>query len=217
MLNSGIYKITNTVSGKYYIGSSVNIRKRFVSHLCYLRNDNHVNRHLQRAWNKYGEKFFVFKILLYCDRKNLAFFENRAIEEYGVLDEKHGYNCMSPRVGELTGSNKKELSVKLSKASKGKKKSREHRLNISKGRMGILFSRKHRQNLSESHKGKNLSQETRRKLSELRKNKKHPQAKTVAIGRKIYLTIASAAQDIGVSRATIRNRIKARKKDYAWA
>jgi predicted GIY-YIG superfamily endonuclease len=40
----GIYKITNTINGKYYIGSSTRIEHRIQEHKCYLgQNKHHVH------------------------------------------------------------------------------------------------------------------------------------------------------------------------------
>lgn len=60
---SGIYKITNIHNGKFYIGSSKNIKKRISTHKTQLRKQAHPNIILQRAWNKYGESGFVFEIV----------------------------------------------------------------------------------------------------------------------------------------------------------
>jgi group I intron endonuclease len=63
---SGIYKIINTVNGKYYVGSSNDIdgvRGRWYEHRNDLRANRHRNAHLQNAWNKYGENAFVFTIV----------------------------------------------------------------------------------------------------------------------------------------------------------
>lgn len=68
---SGIYKIINLVNGKFYIGSAVHFRKRWELHRSNLRNNKHDNRHLQNAWNLYGEKIFKFEILKFCDKENL--------------------------------------------------------------------------------------------------------------------------------------------------
>ena len=50
----GIYKITNLVNGKIYIGSAIRIDRRFKSHLSQLRGNYHINSHLQNAFNEYG-------------------------------------------------------------------------------------------------------------------------------------------------------------------
>lgn len=60
---TGIYSIRQISSGKRYIGSSVNIKRRWASHRSSLRRNINDNVHLQNAWNKYGEKDFLFEIL----------------------------------------------------------------------------------------------------------------------------------------------------------
>ena len=62
-MSTGIYKITNIVNGKIYIGSSNNCILRFQNHKSALKRNVHHNPRLQNAWNKYGEKNFVFEIL----------------------------------------------------------------------------------------------------------------------------------------------------------
>ena len=59
----GIYKIENKVNGKVYIGQSIDIEKRWKSHISYLNKGIHRNKHLQSAWDKYGEGNFDKKIL----------------------------------------------------------------------------------------------------------------------------------------------------------
>ena len=64
---SGIYKITNTLNGKYYIGSSNDISgssdSRWETHVRRLKSNTHCNAHLQSAWNKHGEFSFMFSVL----------------------------------------------------------------------------------------------------------------------------------------------------------
>jgi group I intron endonuclease len=62
-MNSGIYKIINTVNGKYYVGSSVDCKDRWREHKRGLKANRHSNSYLQASWNKYGEKAFEFKIV----------------------------------------------------------------------------------------------------------------------------------------------------------
>jgi predicted GIY-YIG superfamily endonuclease len=49
---SGVYEIKNTLNNKRYIGSSVNIQKRWYAHKRMLNLNTHPNKHLQAAWNK---------------------------------------------------------------------------------------------------------------------------------------------------------------------
>jgi group I intron endonuclease len=51
------------VTDKVYVGSSLNISKRWSRHRTDLRLSRHSNQHLQSSWNKYGERSFLFEIL----------------------------------------------------------------------------------------------------------------------------------------------------------
>lgn len=63
----GVYKITCLSSGKYYIGYSKEIEKRFHTHKMLLRTRRHFNILLQRAYDKYGFDDFTFEILHTCN------------------------------------------------------------------------------------------------------------------------------------------------------
>ena len=61
---SGIYTITNKVTGKLYIGESLDIYRRWHDeHIPQLRKNRHYNKELQDDFNKYGEENFSFEIL----------------------------------------------------------------------------------------------------------------------------------------------------------
>ncbi len=77
----GIYKIINKVNGKYYVGSSTNIENRWKGHKKELRRGVST-RHLQNAWNKYGEDNFIFGFV-----ETVAVRNNLFIVEQGYLDE----------------------------------------------------------------------------------------------------------------------------------
>ena len=58
---SGIYKITCTATGKFYIGSAKDIQHRLARHKSDLGRNVHHNILLQRAVNKYGKDMFEFE------------------------------------------------------------------------------------------------------------------------------------------------------------
>lgn len=60
----GIYKIITLHNNKYYIGSSIDIEKRWRDHLSKMRMQKHANTYLQNVYNKYGESDFAFVVLL---------------------------------------------------------------------------------------------------------------------------------------------------------
>ena len=107
--NCGIYKITNTVTRKFYIGSAVNIKKRFWLHRYQLSANTHRNRHLQNSWNKHGEDSFTFEVLEYCEKERLI-----EREQFYIDNEKPAYN-ISPTAGnslgvKLTDETKRKMS-----------------------------------------------------------------------------------------------------------
>lgn len=88
MITCGIYKIINVKNKKFYIGSSINIEKRKYHHINSLRKDKHFNRHLQRAFNKYGEEWFEFSII----EKEVELDKLTEREQYYIDTLKPEYN-----------------------------------------------------------------------------------------------------------------------------
>lgn len=70
-MKRGIYKITNLVNGKFYIGSSKDIDWRWYCHKLYLTNKKHDNPKFQNAWNKHGGNKFTFEIIEEVNDENL--------------------------------------------------------------------------------------------------------------------------------------------------
>lgn len=130
----GIYKITNKINGKIYIGSSKDIPARWNHHINSLNRGDHHSKHFQRAWNKYGEDSFIFEQL-----------ESVISEEYLVEREQHyldtlqpwkrrfGYN-ISPTAESCLGvTRSEETKQKLREINLGKKVSQETKKKISEG------------------------------------------------------------------------------------
>lgn len=83
---TGIYSIINTKNNKKYIGStSQSFKKRFEHHISLLRARKHKNAHLQHAWNKYGEKSFIFDIECICC-ENILEKEQEILDSYDFED-----------------------------------------------------------------------------------------------------------------------------------
>lgn len=79
-MKSGIYKIENKVNGDTYIGSSIDVRKRINRHFTDLRNGQHHNVRLQRAFNKYGESGFLYDVIIYVKKSDILVFEQKYID-----------------------------------------------------------------------------------------------------------------------------------------
>jgi group I intron endonuclease len=133
----GVYLITNTISGKVYVGSSTDTKKRWRVHKCQLRKGTHDNPHLQSAWNKYGETAFVFQLLEECGREYLVEREGFWIAHYDAMDPSHGYNLNDATGGATGDSNPMRTpttAAKVSRALLGKAKTRDHSRNIADGK-----------------------------------------------------------------------------------
>lgn len=91
-MKSGIYKITNTVNMKLYIGKSNNVKQRIRSHRWDLKYNKHHNPYLQKSWNKYGEDKFLFEIIEYCAKDIIYEREDYWAKVLRVHDHEYGYN-----------------------------------------------------------------------------------------------------------------------------
>ena len=118
MTGRGIYQILNKINGNRYVGSAMCFKKRKAVHLSQLRRNKHHNRHLQNAWNLYGEKAFAFEILEYViDPEQLI-----EREQYYLDTLKPEYN-LSPTAGSNLGIVlSKATRQKMSEAHKGNKR-----------------------------------------------------------------------------------------------
>ena len=131
----GIYKINNKINNKIYIGQTVNIEKRWYKHKWDLNNNKHTNKHLQRAWNKYGEDNFHFSIIEECDTEELDIKEKDYIQLFDSF--KNGYNrTLGGEHGNRGMIVSMETRRKLSELLKGRKygrRSDQARINIKNG------------------------------------------------------------------------------------
>ena len=67
----GIYRITCSITGKFYIGSAANMQTRWAGHRSYLSRGKHHSKHLQYAWSKYGPDVFIFEVIEACQGEQL--------------------------------------------------------------------------------------------------------------------------------------------------
>ena len=216
---SGIYRWKNLVNGKSYVGSSVNLSRRFKSYYNrnYLSLSSAKTMLICKALLKYGHDNFSLEILEYCDKSVIL-----TREQYYLDTLQPEYNLLN-----LAGSTKgykhsEETRLKLSLIKKGFKHTQDTKDKISKN---LIHSEETKQKLrSYRHPeqaiakirafslGRKLTAET---ILKIKTNKpKSLKVKVLNIETNTTIEFSStyqAAEHFGVSRVTIRNYIKSQK------
>jgi group I intron endonuclease len=182
-MTSVIYRIRNLINGHCYIGSSVNIERRWKGHIKSLQLGRHSNRHLQSAFDKHGESAFVFEVLEITD--------DCIPREQFYLDTLHPEYNLSPTARSNAGciysaeararmsaaqerEPPSEAQLRGYEAKKGKPRSPEARARMSAAKMGKPMSAEARQKMSIASKGKPKSAEHRANIGAANKGKPSP-------------------------------------------
>jgi group I intron endonuclease len=154
---SGIYKITNLITNKIYVGSTLDFDGRWWDHKKRLRKGNHHSIKLQRSYNIHGENNILFEVLEECGTDELLIKEQYYMDLYDTY--KNGYNCRPKAENHLGAKRSEESKKKMSESAKkskrqpcseetkkkisaanknkvswikGKKQTKEHTINASK-------------------------------------------------------------------------------------
>lgn len=180
-----IYKITNVVTQKVYIGqTTTSIQKRWNSH-CSVSNKS--NSILQKSIKKHGKEVFQVDLLdSGFDKWDLDQLEIHYINALNTM-APNGYNL---RTGGARGKHSEETLKKMSESKKGKKFSDEHKSKLSvakKGKPGTWL-------------GKYRSEETKQKLSAAQQGKSRPNKRKAIIDSNgtVYESLKEAAQKLGL-------------------
>ena len=119
---SGIYKITNTITGDFYIGSSKDIKRRWASHKWHSRRNKYPNNPLYKDMQKYGIDKFVFEILAEVEVEQLKEMEQQFIEKLQpTYNNRNAKGWDTERYKE----NQKEYQKEYQKSDKGKESQRK--------------------------------------------------------------------------------------------
>lgn len=167
-----VYKITNLVNNKIYIGQTIDTLQR--------RWNAHCKRtarltYIRKAILKHGKENFIVEQIDSAETlEELNKKERKWIAFYNATNNQVGYNLES---GGLNKKVAESTRFKISKAHKGKQltpMTEEIKNKISQANKGKVRSVEFRTRLSELSKGRIVSEETRRKVGEARRNRVHP-------------------------------------------
>ena len=77
---SAVYKITNAITGDFYIGSSKDVKHRWTTHKCPSVWNKQPNNQLYKDMQKYGLNKFEFEIIAEIEEEKLKEAEQKFIE-----------------------------------------------------------------------------------------------------------------------------------------
>lgn len=150
-----IYKITNTVNNRVYIGQTNNPRLRWNKHKSVLKLHKVENPTLQEDYDIYGLDCFKFEIIAECStRKQAIDLETFYIRKFGGIESDNVYNCQDNVTQNklmIYRQNIKKIGSKRS--DEFREKQRQFALSDGNGWRGKHHTEETRKRLSESHKG----------------------------------------------------------------
>lgn len=154
----GIYKITQTATGKFYIGSSRDIYARWDEHRSSLRRGKHHSKRLQNAWNKYGADAFQFELVEaceQCDGAQLLIREQYWLDSTKCYDKKIGFNIARDASAPAAGREVSAVTRARLSAARRRRGAcpAETRAKISASMQGREFSTSHKNNIAVARTG----------------------------------------------------------------
>ena len=155
-----VYKITSP-SGKNYIGSSVNYKRRLTQ---YKGTGAKTQTILYNSFAKHGFDNHVFEIVELCTKENVLEREYYYGSLYKVLGEK-GLNCKLPKFGEKYENTRQETIDKMKAWKPSEDTIAKMKAAQTKRAKEQPVSNETKQKLREANLGKKASDETKKKMS----------------------------------------------------
>ena len=120
---SAVYKITNTITCDFYIGSSKDVKHRWADHKCKSTWKNYPNNPLYQDMQKYGVDKFVFEVLEIVEPEELKEKEQKFIETLKPI-----YNQVNAKGWDIERKKgyKKDYHKQYQKTDKYKKAKKEY-------------------------------------------------------------------------------------------
>ena len=221
-----IYKITNLLNHKCYIGQTVNVKKRINDYNKWRTHCKGIPK-LYNAFCKYGIDGFKFELIERATNKeHLDLLEDKYIIQFNTIN--NGYNCKG---GGANGKHSDETKLKMSENLKQQYKNGrippltgKHHSNETRSKMSKIGKQRFKEGWVHPLKGKHLSNETKAKLSKsikLRystdlihpfKGKHHSKTTKLkmskcAIGRRHTPATIEKLRKIAINRQQLKNEI----------
>lgn len=172
-----LYRITNNINRKIYIGQSIKPEYRWYQHKSHSADGSDHKQYIHNAMAKYGIENFTFEVIATCrTQEDADETESTLISQYNSRDKIFGYNI---KPGGNTSPQSDGTKEKIRQATlrqiaekghpaQGTKRTPEQSANLSKARAEnpVNYTPEMRQRMSEAHLGIKDSEETKQKKSE---------------------------------------------------
>jgi len=184
-----IYETTNIINHKTYTGA----------HKTNNLDDNYLGSGvlLKRSIKKYGSEKFDKKVIFRAKSMDIMYWIERMLVDEEYINRSDTYNLKIGGSGgwehitsemrvnqnkfKIGNKHSQEAKDKMSKASKGKKKSKTHCKNISLGQIGRKLSEEQKIQIGNFHRGKKMSKESITKRTILQSGIYHYNTKIIDI------------------------------------
>ena len=167
-----IYKVTDKVTGEFYIGSQCRgkvIGKNYFT--------SSTNKSFKEKLKSNSAQFEITIIGTFTNSEACVLQENVFIKNYikNPLCLNKSYIIGKKRQFNMSGfHHSEETKIKIAESNKGKFVSKETKIKIAESNKGQIISAETRKKLSIAFKGRYVSEKTRKLLSALNKGKKNP-------------------------------------------
>lgn len=220
----GIYKITNMINGKFYIGASNNVRRRLLEHRTKRKTSG--CKSISLAIKKYGKENFSFELIDEC---GLEVLQER--EVFWIAETKPKYNRCSGGKGcpghTVSDATRKILSKK-GKAHWDRMTEEERKLRVETQltgpKEGHVVSEETRNKIRKSRLGSTMPTEVREKIgnanrvSMLGNTSGNKKVDRLSMGGEFlhsYDSIVIAAKELGIHPAGITKAIQGTRQKIA--
>ena len=166
----GIYRISDSESEKFYIGSAISIKKRIGNHIYNLKNNIHHNPRLQALWNKNKERF-RFEVLEIIEIPEKSIILTTEQKHLNLAQVGKNPNCMNFLIiaNSHQGIKRSPESIeKLRKANLGKKRTEEAKQKMRLAKLGKKLSEEHKKKIGRSGEKNNKTKITESQAKDIK-------------------------------------------------
>ena len=203
-----IYKVTNKINNKVYIGQTVrSFDRRKTEHLRQAKNKHRSCAYFHSALLKYGFDSFVWEVIFESDcQVELDSKEIEFISYYNSYGDG-GYNlCLGG--SNNNGYKRSEQTVEKMRNFKHSEKTKEE---ARQRMLGTKVKEETKEKLRQINLGKKHSEKTKEKMSISNKGKGTKKVICTQTG-KVYNSMTEAAEDIGCSVGSLSSAVKTGKQ-----